>query len=78
MLVSWSCAMTKADQFRTNAHHCLRMADHPLNWEHKRTWLKMAETWLEMIAEPQRRSEKMFEKVIQGRGTQQGVSKSRY
>ena len=70
--------MTKAEQFRDNAHHCLRMADHPLNWEHKRTWLKMAETWLEMTPEPQQGPEEMLERTTRDQGTQQEASKSRH
>jgi hypothetical protein len=68
-----SYAMTDADKYRANVHHCLRMADDPLNWEHKRTWLNMAETWLGMIPEPGR-PEKMF---VRDQGTQQEPSKSR-
>jgi hypothetical protein len=69
--------MTDANEYRANAHHCLRMADDPLNWEHKRTWLNMAETWLGMIPEP-RRPEEMFEKVVRDLETQQEPSKSRH
>jgi hypothetical protein len=69
--------MTDADKYRANAHHCLRMADDPLNLEHQRTWLRMAETWLGMIPEPQRRPEERFEKAVP-QGTQQEPSKSRH
>jgi hypothetical protein len=47
----------------TNAHHCMRMAEDPLNWKHKRTWLNMAETWLGMIPEPQRVPQDTLEKA---------------
>ncbi len=71
--------MTDADKYRANVHYCLRMADDPLNWEHKRTWLNMAETWLGMIPEPQRRAEEMFEKtVLRCQTTQQEPSGSRH
>jgi hypothetical protein len=49
--------MFDVDTYRANAQHCLRMAEDPLNWERKRTWLKMAETWLGMIPQSQRRPE---------------------
>jgi hypothetical protein len=70
--------MTDADKYRANAHHCLRMAEDPVNWEHKRTWLSMAETWLGMISEPQRRPVGLFEKAVGARGTQQEPSTSRH
>jgi hypothetical protein len=65
-------------EYRANAHHCLRMAEDPLNWEHKRTWLNMAETWLGMITELQQRPEEMFEKTVRDHGTQQALSESRH
>jgi len=71
--------MTDADKYRANAHHCLRMAEDPLNWEYKRAWLNMAETWLGMIAsEPQRRPRDMLEKAVRDQGMQQEPSKSRH
>jgi hypothetical protein len=63
--------MTNAE---SNAHHCLRMAEDPLNWAYKRTWLNMAETWIGMISKSQRRSEEMFEKAVRDHGTQQELS----
>jgi hypothetical protein len=53
--------MFDVDTYRANAQHCLRMAEDPLNWERKQTWLNMAETWLGMIPQPQRRPEEIFE-----------------
>ena len=47
--------MFDVDTYWANAQHCLRMAEDPLNWERKQTWLNMAETWLGMIPQPQRR-----------------------
>jgi hypothetical protein len=70
--------MTDADKFRANAHHCLRMAENPFNWKHKRAWLNMAETWLGMIPEPLRRPQDTFEKVARDHGTEQEHSKSRH
>ena len=55
--------MFDLDTYRANAQHCLRMAEDPLNWERKQTWLNMAETWLGMIPQPERRPEEMFEKL---------------
>jgi hypothetical protein len=52
------------------------MAEDPLNWEHKRAWLNMAETWLGMIPQAQRRPEDMFEKAVQDQGTQHEPSKA--
>jgi hypothetical protein len=70
--------MFDVDQYRANAVHCLRMADDPLNWEHKQTWLNMAETWLGMTAEPQRRPEEMFGEAVRDQGTRQEPSRSRH
>jgi hypothetical protein len=70
--------MFDMDTYRANAQHCLRMAEDPLNWERKQTWLNMAETWLGMIPQPQRRPEEMFEKAVRGQGRQQEPSGSRH
>jgi hypothetical protein len=70
--------MSDADKYRANAYHCLRMAEDPLNWEHKRTWLNMAETWLGMIPQPQRRSVEIFEKALREQGARQETSTSRH
>jgi hypothetical protein len=73
-----SYAMTDADKYRANAHYCLRMAEDPLNWEQKRTWLNMAETWLGMIPEPHRRRQEMFESAVRDQGMPQELSESRH
>ena len=65
--------MFDVDTYRANAQHCLRMAEDPLNWERKQTWLNMAETWLAMIPQPQRRPEEMFEKAVRDQGKQQAL-----
>ncbi len=66
--------MFDVDTYRANAHHCMRMAEDPLNWKYKRMWLNMAETWVRMISEPHAG----FEKAVHGHGTQQEHSKSRH
>jgi hypothetical protein len=68
--------MFDVDTYRANAHHCLRMADDPLNWKYKRMWLNMAETWIGMISEPQRTPQDKFEKALHDHGTQQEHSRS--
>jgi hypothetical protein len=70
--------MADADTYRRNAHHCMRMAEDPLNWKDKWAWLNMAETWLGMIPQPQRRPQGMFETAVQDDGTKQEPSKSRH
>ena len=67
--------MFDVDTYRANAQHCLRMAEDPLNWERKQTWLNMAETWLGMIPQPQRRP---VEKAVRDLGKQQEPSGSRH
>jgi hypothetical protein len=71
--------MFDVDTYRANAQHCLRMADDPLNWERKQTWLNMAEIWLGMIPpQPQRRPEEMFEKAVRDQERQQEPSGSQH
>ena len=67
--------MSDADKYRANAYHCLLMADDPLNWEHKQTWLNMAETWLGMIPQP---PVETFEKALRDQGTRQEHSTPRH
>jgi len=69
--------MGNADKYRSNAEHCLRMANKALNLHDERAWLNMAETWLGMIPERQRTPNE-FEKAVQKRGTRQEPSKSRH
>jgi len=70
--------MFDVEAYRANANHCLRMADDPLNWKHRQTWLNMAVTWLGMIPQSQLRPEEMFEKAVRDQETQQEHSRSRH
>jgi hypothetical protein len=53
--------MFDVEAYRANANHCLRMAEDPLNWKNRRTWLNMAVTWLGMIPQSKLRPEETFE-----------------
>ena len=70
--------MGNADKYRTNAHHCLRMANNALNPDDEQTWLDMAETWFGMIPERQRNPNEIFEKAVRDQGTRQEPSRSRH
>jgi len=70
--------MGNADKYRTNAHHCLRMANNALNPDDEQTWLDMAETWFGMIPERQRKPNEIFEKAVRDQGTRQEPSRSRH
>jgi hypothetical protein len=70
--------MGNAEKYRTNAYHCLRVANKTLNPHDEQTWLNMAETWFGMIPERQRTPNEIFEKAVRDQGTRQEPSKSRH
>jgi hypothetical protein len=70
--------MFDVEAYRANANHCLRMAEDPLNWKHRRTWLNMAATWIGMIPQSQLRPEEIFGKAVSCQETQQAPSNARH
>lgn len=55
--------MFDVETYQANANYCLRMAEDPLNWKNRRTWLNMAVTWLGMIPQSHLRPEETFERL---------------
>jgi len=61
--------MGNADKYRANAIHCCRMANKASDPDDEQTWLNMAETWLGMIPERQRKpNERLSETKERDRG----------
>jgi hypothetical protein len=46
--------MNNIDKYNAHARHCMDMAARAQHADDKRSWLLLAETWLEMIPEFQR------------------------
>jgi hypothetical protein len=56
--------MNKIDEYSTHARHCVDMAAHAQHAKDKRSWLLLAETWLDLIPEHQRTATDLFEAAI--------------
>jgi hypothetical protein len=56
--------MNKIDEYRLHARHCMDMAAHAERAKDKRSWLLLAETWLDMIPEQQRTETDLFNAAI--------------
>jgi hypothetical protein len=41
--------MNRSDEYRRNAEECQRMADNTANASDKRSWLRLAESWMRMV-----------------------------
>lgn len=41
--------MSKADQYRDRAHHCMMLAERSTHPEDKASWLGLARAWLDLI-----------------------------
>ena len=67
--------MTKFDDYQRNAEECQRMADTAQTDREKRSWMKLAESWLRMIVVrkviPVDTPEHKFEAVLNEKGTGQ-------
>jgi hypothetical protein len=70
--------MGNADEYRANADRCLQMASKALNPDDERIWLNMADTWLGMMRQRQRKPSEIFEKGVQNQATVQASSKARH
>jgi hypothetical protein len=71
--------MSKSEDFLHHAEHCLRRAHMSATESDERAWLRMAETWLRLIAPTARDGEKLasaeeFEALTSARGTGQKAS----
>jgi hypothetical protein len=70
--------MGNADEYRANADRCFQMASSALNPDDERIWLNMAETWLGMMRQRQRKPIEKFENAARSQATLQEPSKSRH
>ena len=71
--------MSKSEEFQRHAEHCLRMANKSAHEDDQRAWLRMAETWLRLIAPGMAGGKKLtaadeFEALTSARGTGQKAS----
>ncbi len=45
----WVMLVTKSDDYQRNAEECQRMADSAPTDRERRSWMRLAESWLRMI-----------------------------
>ena len=64
--------MGNADKYRANAIHCCRMANKGSDPDDEQTWLNMAETWLGMIPERQRKPKKSLRRLSETKERDKG------
>ena len=68
--------VTKSEDYLRNAEECQRMADQAPTDREKRSWMKLAESWLRMIVVrkvivEQTADQKNFETALKKKGTGQ-------
>jgi hypothetical protein len=63
--------MTKTDELRAFAQECQRMADGARNPDDKRQWLKLAQSWLNLIPKRRPNATQAFDAENDARGTGQ-------
>lgn len=74
--------MNRFDEYRRNAEECQRMADNTTNESDKRSWLRLAESWMRMVRREagldgaRNRADNGFESERRARGTHQPDSTS--
>jgi hypothetical protein len=76
--------MSRSDEYRRNAEECQRMADNTANESDKRSWLRLAESWMRMVRKEagasvdgaRQQASGAFESERRARGTHQRESKS--
>lgn len=67
--------LNKTDKYAARARHCMDMAARARHDEDKRSWLLLAETWLDLIPERQRTTGGRFDAVVcnQGAGLEPSI-----
>lgn len=60
-------SMNKAEKYRARVRHCREMAARARHDDDKRSWLLLAETWLDMTPERQRAAGDRFDAVLRDR-----------
>jgi hypothetical protein len=56
--------MSKTEEYSIHARHCMDMAAHAQHAKDKRSWLLLAETWLDLIPEHQRTATDLFDSAL--------------
>jgi hypothetical protein len=56
--------MSKIEEYSIHARHCMEMAAHAQHAKDKRSWLLLAETWLDLIPEHLRTAPDLFDAAI--------------
>jgi hypothetical protein len=76
--------MSKSDEYRRNAAECQRMAESTRNEGDRRSWLRLAESWMRLIggdskkARSSQEAAENFETQRRARGTGQRDSESKH
>jgi hypothetical protein len=60
--------MNKMDKCNAHARHCMDMAARAQHADDKRSWILLAEIWLEMIPEHERMAADRFDTVVRNQG----------
>ena len=67
--------MDKYDEIRKRAHEAQEMADRTRNQADKASWLRIAQSWLNMLPKPRQSAEQRFDTAAKDQGTGQENSK---
>ena len=68
--------MDKYDEIRKRAHEAQEMADRTRNQADKASWLRIAQSWMNMLPKPRQSAEHRFDAQSKGKGTGQDGSQS--
>ena len=63
--------MDKHDEYRKHAHEAQAMADRSRNPTDKASWLRIAQSWLDMLPKPRQSAEQRFDEQSKAKGTGQ-------
>ena len=72
----WVVRVTKSEDYLRNAEECQRMADQAPTDREKRSWMKLAESWLRMVVVrkaivEETPEQKKFDIAVKNKGTGQ-------
>jgi hypothetical protein len=63
--------MDKNDEIRKRAHEAQLMADQTRNQADKASWLRIAQSWLDMLPKPRQSAGQRFDAQVTAHGTGQ-------
>jgi hypothetical protein len=67
--------MDKNDEYRKYAREAQNLADRSRNPGDKASWLRIAQSWLNMLPKPERTPTERFDDQVRDEGTNQDISK---